>query len=62
MLQVTNLSLDEPDLEEVVFTDDGSGNEANNCEAEDEDVMEVWEWSFKLLVFVLHERCNVISI
>lgn len=42
MLEVAHLSLDEPDLEAVVFTDDGSGNEANDGGAEDEeDVMEV---------------------
>lgn len=36
-----NLLLDEPNLEAVVSINDGSGNEVDNCEVKDEDVMEV---------------------
>ncbi|XP_058180057.1 uncharacterized protein LOC131298593 [Rhododendron vialii] len=37
MLEVANLSLDEPEMEVVVFTDDGDGDQANS----DEEVIEV---------------------
>ena len=41
MLEVANLSLDEPDLEAVVFTDDGNGVGHVISDGEDDETMEI---------------------
>ena len=42
MLEVANLSLDEPEMEDVLFTDDGGANEEKGGDAyDDEDVQEI---------------------
>ncbi|CAL5327444.1 unnamed protein product [Camellia sinensis] len=42
MLEVANLSLDEPEMEVVLFTDDGGANEEKGGDAnDDEDVQEI---------------------